>query len=83
KVGSIDPVSDFQAMMASAIAGDEGGPGCEVNGLATTAYVHVSAPHPRSLCTPTCCCQELADLAVQQMQAVIHTLVRKGTTSSL
>ncbi|CAN0290066.1 unnamed protein product [Ectocarpus sp. 6 AP-2014] len=52
KVGSIDPVSDFQAMMASAIAGDEGGP-------------------------------ELADLAVQQMQAVIHTLVRKGTTSSL
>ncbi|CAM9257526.1 unnamed protein product [Ectocarpus fasciculatus] len=26
---------------------------------------------------------ELADLAVQQMQAVIHTLVRKGTTSSL
>lgn len=26
KVGSIDPVSDFQAMMASAIAGDEGGP---------------------------------------------------------
>jgi len=27
--------------------------------------------------------QELADLAVEQMQGVIHVLVRKGTTSSL
>lgn len=27
--------------------------------------------------------QELADLAVEQMQGVIHTLVKKGTTSSL
>lgn len=27
--------------------------------------------------------QELADLAVEQMHGVIHTLVKKGTTSSL
>eukprot|EP00752_Nemacystus_decipiens_P011639 g10334.t1 len=52
KVGSINPVSDFEAMMATAVGAADGG-------------------------------TDLAGLAVAQMQGVIHTLVRKGTTSSL
>lgn len=52
KVGSINPVADFEAMMARAFEADGEG-------------------------------SDLADRAMKEMQVMIHTLARKGTTTAL
>lgn len=44
------------------------------------AQTEISVFHTLCAC---CSVQDLAELAVEQMQGVIHTLIRKGTTAAL